>query len=147
MNIEKSLQRIEWRFSQGKEFKPNGNDIEAYNELAEYFNQKEKQQLIDNQLFGKMYIYLFGEFVNYYNCTVMDNIPQKELHKLLDKDLRLIVEDVTDRLNNAEISACMERKGHLDGYAPMKYEEVAENLKIMVNAAINTYSPKHLARV
>ena len=147
MTVNKAMERFAWRLGGGKAFQPNQNDIEAYNTIAEFIEEKEKKQIIDNQLFGKLYIYLFGEFVNYYKASVFNNIPQKELHKLLDKPIRQIVEEVKDRLNFIEMEACMKEKNNLDDYTPIEYEEIAENLKAMINAAVNQYSPKHLNRV
>lgn len=138
MKIKKSIDRIRWRFASGKEFKPNENDITAFNEVAEYISRKEKDNIIDNQLFGKLYIYLFGEFVNYYKATAIDTIPQQELHKLLDKNIADIVNEVKDRLNNAELEHAIKANAY-DKYKPMEYEEVAENMRIMVSAALNNY--------
>ena len=140
MTIEKAMQRIGWRLS-GKPFQPNQNDIDAYNFIVEFVEQKQKQQIIDNQLFGKLYIYLFGEFVNYYKATVIDDIPQKQLNKLLSKDLKQIVQEVTDRLNFSELENYVKKKD-LKGYKPMEYEEVAENMRVMVNGALNTFNKK-----
>lgn len=139
MNIEKQLQRIAWRFGEGKKFQPNQNDIEAYNDIAEYIDQKQRQQIIDNQLFGKLYIFIYREFVRHYQATVMDEIPQKELHKILARDLRLLVNEVKDDLNMFELKNSIESKRHSE-YKPMTYDDVADNLKIMVNGALNTYT-------
>ena len=147
MTVNKAMQRYSWRLSQGKPYQPNELDIEAYNVIATYIEEKQKKTIVDNQLFGKLYIYLFGEFVNYYNTTVNNKIPQKELHKILDKDLRTIVDEVKDRLNAKELEVCIQNEQDLKNYKPMEYEEVATNLRIMVNDAINEYQPKHLAEV
>lgn len=147
MTIEKATQRIGWRLGTGKAFQPNQGDIDAYNEIVEFIQEKQKKQIIDNQLFGKLYIYLYGEFVTYYKATAMDSIPQKELNKLLTKDLRTIVTEVTDRLNLADMELCIKQNKSIKQYNPLQYDEVAENFKVMVNSAINAYSPKHLERV
>lgn len=144
MTPRNAIKRIGWRFSeaakrQDKSFRINQDDISALESIAKFYQDKEKQAIVDNQLFGKLYIYLFGQFVNYYQSTALDDIPQKELHKLLDKDLRTIVQEVTDNLNLYELKNSIEAQKHKD-YKPMEYSEVAENLKIMVNGALNTYT-------
>lgn len=131
MNVKKALERLSFRFGRGN-FRPNQLDVDALNELIEYVGGKEKKQLKDNQLFGKLYIFLYGEFVNYYKCTVMDNVPQKELHRVLNKDIRILVQEVADRLNMAEIAS--------NSGQTMGYDEVAQNMQIMVNAALNTFN-------
>lgn len=138
MNLSESLKRISWRFSKGN-FTPNKKDVECLLEVIEYVENKEKQQLINNQLFGKLYIFVLGEFIRYYEATPDSEIPQKELHKLLDKDLRTIVSEFVDKVNNAKL-AHVTNENDLKDYTPMQYEEAATNLRVLVNAAINTYN-------
>lgn len=139
MRIDKSLKRIIWRFQSGRPISPDQQDIDSLNEIIEYIATKEKQQLIDNQLFGKLYIFVFGEFIRHYEATPESEIPQKELHKLLDKDLKLIVTEYVDKVNNAKL-AHVTNENDLKDYVPTTYEEVAGNLRVMINAAINTYT-------
>lgn len=139
MKIEQQLQRIAWRLGSGKAFTPNQNDIEAYNDIAEYIDMKQKQQVIDNQLFGKLYIFVYREFVRHYKATVMDEIPQKELNKILARDVNSLLLEVMEDLNMFELKNAIEAKRHKD-YSPMTYDEVVDNLKVMVNGAINTYT-------
>jgi len=147
MTVEKGLRRIGWRLGTGKPFQPNQEDIDSFNAIVDFVENKQKKSIIDNQLFGKLYIYLFGEFVTYYKATAMDSIPHKELNKILGKDIRLLVENVTDRLNLADMEACIKEKESLKQYNPLEYEEVADNMKVMINGAINEFSPKHLERI
>lgn len=137
MTPNRALQHFKWKLQNS--WKPTAPDIEAYNALVAYNKEQNEKTINDNQLFGKLYIYLFGQFVNYYQSTALDDIPQKELHKLLDKDLSTIVQEVTDNLNLYELKNSIEAQKHKD-YKPMEYSEVAENLKIMVNGALNTYT-------
>lgn len=144
MTVNKAMQRMAWRLGSGKPYQPNQTDADAYNTIASYIEEKQKRTIIDNQLFGKLYIYLYGEFVNYYNTTAENNIPQNELNRLLAKDLRTIVTEVMDRMNTKELELCVKNEQDLKSYNPMEYEEVAENFRVMVNAAIDQFSPKHL---
>ncbi len=137
MNLSRSLKRLSWRFSKGN-FTPSQEDINCLLEVIEYVDRKEKQQLIDNQLFGKLYIFVFGELIRHYEATPESDIPQKELHKILDKNLKTIVNEFTDKVNNAKL-AHVTNENDLKAYNPIAYEESATNLRIMVNAAINTY--------
>ena len=119
-------------------FAPNQEDIDAMNEIIEYVDRKEKQQLVDNQLFGKLYIYLYMEFIKYYKTTVFDPIPQVELNEILDKPIKAIVSDFKDALNESELYISMDVKKDATSKI-WDYEEVAENLRVQVNAAINSY--------
>ena len=138
MNLHKSISRLNWRFSKGN-FTPNETDIESLNEIVDYVAKKEKQQLIDNQLFGKLYIFVLGEFIRHYESLPPHNIPQSQLHKLLDKDLKLIVDEFVGKANNAKLSHVTNGNSFKD-YVPTTYDDVAGNLRVMINAAINTYS-------
>jgi hypothetical protein len=150
MNVQRSLKHIGKRFNDSifdqygnkrpKPFGlvPNKTDFDAYNELVEYVDIMEKNLINNQQLFGKLYIYLFTEFVKHYNCTVMDDIPQKELHKLLDKDLRVLVTEAQELLNLCELESAIKNGRHKE-YSPMEYSEMADNFKSMISAAITTY--------
>ena len=74
-------------------------------------------------------------------------IPQKELHKLLDKDLRLIVTEVMDKINLTDMEYHIDKEKTLEGFKNVEYDEVAENLRIMVNGALNAYKEKNLVTV
>lgn len=39
MDIKKAFNRLGWRFSQGKAFKPNQNDVDALNAIIENHNK------------------------------------------------------------------------------------------------------------
>ncbi len=64
--VDKALKRFKWRIEEWREFRFNENDLQAYNQLAEFVDTKNRQQLNDNQLFGKLYIYCFGQFVKFF---------------------------------------------------------------------------------
>ncbi len=146
MKITKSVQRIGWRFSQGKPFQPNQNDIEAYNDIVDYVGINQKETIVDNVLFTKMYIYLLGEFLNYYGTTVNDPILQKELHKILDSDMSSLIEQFRSKANHQELNT-IKTVEDLENFKAMTFQECVDNLKIMTTEAINQFSPKHLNRV
>ena len=50
MTIEKATQRIGWRLGTGKPFQPNQEDIDSYNRIVEFIQNKQKKSIIDNQL-------------------------------------------------------------------------------------------------
>ena len=151
MTETQGIKRLGFRFQQalsrdGK-FTIYQEDINALNAIAEFIQEKQKNSIIDNVLFGKMYVYLYGQFVTHYKCSAIDNIPQSELHRLLDKDYRVLVQEVADKLNLSELENVIEKDKSIKNYEPMKYEEVAEIFKIMIVSAINSFSPKHLERI
>ena len=89
-DLEKAIQRIGWRFTNSenkKGFKPNKNDIEAVNCLLNWINREKKVSLDNNELFAKLYIYHLNQTIRQYDATIFDDIPQKELSKILSTPL------------------------------------------------------------
>jgi len=138
MTTERAISHFEYKLTNS--WKPTKHDLEAYNALLKYIETKKKETIIKNQLFGKLYIYLFGEFITYYNASVFDEIPQKELHKILDTDLRVLVTNLRDKLNLKEVEDYIIQEKSLKGFKEIEYQEISDNLKSMINAAINEYS-------
>lgn len=141
MTIIDALKRIKWRFSQKKGFTPNDTDIIAVNVLISFTDEKLKEQFNDNQLFGKLYCYLFVQFVKYYKTTYDDPIPQKELNKLCDMDLDVFFQRLTDSLWSQETNAWLDMESkNLDNIPKLEKTEVEENLKAMANMALLKYN-------
>lgn len=102
MDIYKALSRIKWRFQQGKEFKPNENDIMAFNEILKYYSETQKQQFEENELFAKLYLYLFQKIIENDKTTVFDNNARNKIANILKKPLSQIIEELKDSLNYSE---------------------------------------------
>lgn len=102
MDIYKALSRLQWRFSQGKEFKPNENDIESFNEILKYYSETQKQQFEANELFAKLYVYLFQKILENDKSTVFDNNARRKIGNLLERPLSQIIEGLKDSLNDSE---------------------------------------------
>ena len=137
MTPEKALSHFKYKLTTS--WKPTAFDLEAYNALVEFVNEKQKQQLNDNQLFGKLYIYLYSQFINYYKCSLVDDIPQKELNKILDKPLKAIVSELVDNNKLIDIEQHISDNNSLDGFVEVSYNDIADNLRVMVNASLNQF--------
>ncbi|MFG6685110.1 hypothetical protein ACGK9U_00905 [Mariniflexile sp. HNIBRBA6329] len=101
MNIEKAVNRIKWRIL-GNGWKANQIDIDALNRIINYVIQKEKEQINRQELFAKLYIHTYSQFIEKYKSNVYDDIPTKELHKLLEQPLIVHIQKFTDKLNDIE---------------------------------------------
>lgn len=111
MIITKAVDRFVWRFSKDTSYnkwKVNESDLEALNTIIDFVKNKHKQQLQANQLFAKLYVMVYAQFLQRYNATVFDDIPQVELHKLLDKPLSVFIQRFTDRLNDSELYSLLD---------------------------------------
>ena len=72
-NVDKAIQRIAWRFSQEKSFKPNANDVDSLNCLIDWINRQRNETIKSNQLFGKLYIYFLNQQIKKYDTTVLED--------------------------------------------------------------------------
>ena len=146
MTLEKALQRLKWRITDGKNYKPNQGDAESYNAIVDYVQDQRKNTIVDNVLFTKLYIFVFTNFMRHYECTAYDDIPQSELHKVLDTKMNTLIQKFMEVNDTYELSRVKDEKG-LHQYAPISFEECVENLKILTTESINEYSPKHMNRI
>ena len=111
MDAIKGMQRIGWRFSQGKPFKPNDTDKEAYNAIVDFIDIQHKKQFKNNELFAKLYIYIYGKFLSHYQATVLDKIPRGEVYKILNRSIEDLIDEFTNELNDSEFYTLMENSG------------------------------------
>lgn len=98
--IKKAVERITWRMSNG--WKSNDTDIEAINFIVDFVNITSKDNLKQNELFAKLYIWSYSQFLKKHNATVFDPIPQKELNKMLSKPIEIFIEAFRQDLNTTE---------------------------------------------
>jgi len=107
MTIEKALQRIVWRVSNGAHT-PNQNDVEAVTVVAEWINRQKAQELQQNRLFAKMYVYCFIHELEFYKDL---KFAQRKLHEILKTSLRQLYSDFKDKLNIIELNALKKSLG------------------------------------
>ena len=157
MTITKAIERISWRFK--NHIKSNKTDQEALNAVVSFVNTKHKKQLQDNEMFAKVYIFMYAYFIKHYNTDIFDSIPQKELHRYLNQPLESIIERFKDRLNEQEMESMFREKGikikhpatetkkkredtlkkftRKDFDDVWDYETVSEHLETMINLTLN----------
>jgi len=103
MTIDKALDRFKWRITSRQQFVPNKGDVEAYNTLVEYVENARKQVFRSSELYARLYVWAFRQFLQYYNSPVTNPLPQRELHKVIDKPAAQHVQEFTDFLNDQEM--------------------------------------------
>ncbi len=141
LNIDKAIDRIKWRFGQGKAFKANFTDVQALNSIITWVNRQKTAELKEYPLFAKMYIMLYGLFLKHYNTDPFDPQPERELHRLLDRDMSIIIHEFWEELNFDSLSKRLnvlssfdiskhpafttdqERKEFLDNFEALPIEE------------------------
>ena len=157
MDFKKAMQRIGWRLQQPT-FKPNNEDKQAYNAIVQVIESQQKQQFKNHELFAKLYIHIYGKFISHYKTTVLDVVPRKELHKILETPMSILIEKFTKEMNDSELYTLMEKsnikidhpafknehekkedaqKIDMKNLNIWKQEDVSECLENDVNHAIN----------
>ena len=141
MNIIKALDRIGWRFglNNKKPFPVNQNDIDAFNSIAEYVDRTNKQQFQDNELFAKLYIMAYAKMVEHFKTDIFDKEPRKQMMKLLDRPMEMIIQDFTDRLNDSEMYFMVEQVigGVLKHPIALSEEQMGTNIEKIKEAFRN----------
>ena len=133
MNPYKALERIAWRFQNGKTFVPNEKDIEAYNGLAEFMDGYMKREVMNNKLFAKLYIHMFTKFLLHYRASPGDAIPQRELNYIVARPFANLFEDLLHTIEAVE----MER----DPEKPVRWgmEDVRYHMNMQIAKAIEEW--------
>jgi len=149
MTIKKAIEHFEWKLS--NKWQATQADLNAYNEIVQFTEEKLQDQFTDNQLFAKLYITFYGELLKYYNATVLDKEPQKALHKILDTSMETIIKKFIEKANLQEQTVEHSTKNGFkhpkqvdtsdikpDAVA-MTYQEAKDNLTAMINMALTKY--------
>lgn len=163
MNLNKGINRLAWRFSNGRSFKPDDLDIEAINSIIDWINNQKEKSIKENKLFAKLFIYFYSQKVTDYKTTVLDDLPQKELSRLLSTPLDLFILSFKKRLDmnftdayyrdeiGIELDFLKKKKNNIKPTKEQILESlkskydllfIEEKLKDMVSEAINRFS-KH----
>jgi hypothetical protein len=143
---DKALDRLAWRFTSKKSFTPNENDIDSLNTIIGWMNRQQSESVKNNQLFAKLYIYFLNQTIRYFEANIFDDIPQKELSKLLDLPLDNYYNAFHKELQNNNINRVVENKNinkdDLLKEMQEKYtlEECTIKLDTMINEALNRFS-------
>lgn len=109
MTIKKAVDHFVFKFN--TVWKVTEHDIKALETIMEFVEDKHKKQFNDYQLFAKLYVMVYAQFLERYNTTVFDEIPQKELHRYLEQPLERIIQRFTDKLNDSELYSLFKEIG------------------------------------
>jgi len=145
-NTDKAINRLAWRFTSKKPFTPNQSDIDSLNVLISWMNRQQDGTIKNNQLFAKLYIYNLNQSIRYFEASVFDDIPQKEVSRLLDLPLKNYYSAFHKELQGNNITRVVENKNipkeDILKELEEKYtlEECTKQLDKMINEALNRFS-------
>lgn len=114
MDIRQALNRIGWRFGGNGNKNPfpvNEKDLQAYNTIVKVVKEHQEQQFKQNELFAKLYIFVYMRFISKMETTVMDNEPRKALFKILERPIDRWVEDFRNEMNDSERYSSLKSAG------------------------------------
>lgn len=109
MTIKKAVEHFLWKFKNS--WNPTQQDVDALNTIISFVTDKHKQQIQDYHLFAKLYIMVYAQYLERYKTTIFDDIPRKELNKLLDRPIEDFIHRFTDRLNESELYSLFDDLG------------------------------------
>ena len=145
MTFDKSVQRLSWQFSRGTSFKPNQNDVDALNTIFEWITSQKEINLLNQQLFAKLYIERLVREIRENKSTVFNVDIQKEVSRVLSMPIELFYEAFHSDLHNNQVRKVLKDKLKEDiTFEDMenKYtlEIVTDKLNHMITEAINKFN-------
>lgn len=150
MEVKKAVQRLGWRFSESAKrndlsFRLNEKDIQALEVIDQYVVKAQKQQFIDQELFGKLYIYIYMKVLEQDKSTVMDTNARRKIYNVLKKPISQLVDDFTESLNSSEAYSFLEEIG-VDFDITASHSEVKDKA-INANLHAASKNPENLDRL
>lgn len=147
IDIKNSVNWLYKRFKDAREskyssFKVRESDFKTFLDVVKYIDIQREEKVAKNTLFAKMYIYHLNQLIDTYDTDVLENIPQKELSKLLDTPLDNFFQSFHNKLQNKwhdkMCQKIIEGKDIRKEYVKEKYtlEYVEEKLTEMINEAL-----------
>lgn len=129
ITTDKAIERLAYTIT--KQNKPNQTDLDSLKVIAEFVEKSKKQEIRNNYLFAKMYVYNFIHEVLYYNESYKNNykFSQLQLHRTLNNSLENIIKIAMDKLNTHEYQLLIEGLGITSNHFIIRNLEQIENDK------------------
>jgi hypothetical protein len=116
----KALERLVWRFSQGKAFTPNENDVNALNTLIMAFNEQSTSIQPTSEPFATLYVYCFNQLLEHYDVLPSSELAQEELFNIITNGIEPQIEQMQMIINSKLIDSTTSKAGMSD---KMAYEQ------------------------
>ena len=126
-------------------------DKECIDTLINYVSDSRAEKLNGQDLYYKLYLYLFNQFVNQYDKS--EDKAQIRIHKILEMPVRFHLDQLTASLNSRQLyedlkleedgaNASEATKERLEAYFKARLwstTEVEENIRQMAQKALEMY--------
>ena len=114
MNIQKAIQRIEWRFK-NENVKVNESkitinelDVKAVEFIVEWINNQKKESLMRNELFAKFYVYSLENELEFYKDI---EFATKRLTEVASQPIENRYNKIHEQLNKIAYKSFCKEKG------------------------------------
>jgi len=141
MKIKQALNRVFWRFGGNNNKHPfpvNQDDVDSYNAIEDYITKKEKEQFTNQELFAKLYIYLYMKILENEKTTIMDLHARKKIYNLLKKPMAQVIQDFTQSLNDSEAYSLLDSLGVDSSDSRKETEQINKLVKEKLKEAVKT---------
>ena len=124
MTKKKAIEHLVWKYQ--NKWNPTQPDADALNTIMKFVDDKHKKQIQDYQLFAKLYIMVYSQYLERYKTTVFHDIPTKELTKFLEYPTDVLIQRFTDKLNESELYSLFDELDIKMDHPALKTEEIKE---------------------
>jgi len=118
-DLLKNIQRLSWRFSGGKSFEPNANDISALNEIITWINREKEERIKHNRHFAKIIVYCYINELNFYKDNAFS---ERKIQEVLSKPLEYWYDKFSKEMNRKEFNDTVALLGIEDQWEKNKNE-------------------------
>ena len=143
MKIDKALAHLAKKIV-GNQYSTD-YDKECIETLIEYVQDSREQKMRNQDLYYKLYLFLFNEFVNQYDEVK----SQVRLHKILEMPIQFHIDQLTSSMNHRQLyedlaldtdqEVTQERVEAFFKSRLWSTTEVEENVRQMAQKALETY--------
>jgi len=143
MKIDKALSHLAIKIGNNKY--STDYDKECIDTLIEYVQDSREQKMRNQDLYYKLYLFLFNEFVNQYDEVK----SQVRLHKILEMPIQFHIDQLTSSMNHRQLyedlaldtdqEVTQERVEAFFKSRLWSTTEVEENVRQMAQKALETY--------
>ena len=138
MTITKAVNHFGFKLSpKNNIWKATQTDADALYTIMDFVEDQHQKQLNDHHLFAKLYIMVYAQYLEKFKATIFDDIPKKELHKLLDKPLDYFIDLFTQRLNESELYSLFDELNIDMSHPALKSETLKDKETQKLQNALN----------
>ena len=148
MKIKQAVNRLFWRYGGNDNknpFEVNQQDVDSYNAIEQYIAKKEKEQFINQELFAKLYIYLYMKILENDKTTIMDVNARKKIYSVLKMPMAQVIEMFTQSLNDSEAYSLLDSLGVDSSDSRKETKQSNELIKDKLKEAVKT--PENVSKL